>query len=145
MNSDQEYDSENIFAKILRGDMDACKVCEDEHSLVIMDAFPQASGHALVIPKAPGRNILDLEPAAAGHAIQMAQRVAQAMNTAFKPDGIVVQQFNEPAAGQTVFHFHIHVVPRYEGVSLRPHGGDMADRDELEKQAERLRAALDPS
>ena len=137
-----EYDDDNVFAKILRGEMPAHRVHEDEDTLVFMDIMPRADGHALVIPKAKGRNLFDLSPEAVAAVAKAAQRVAKAAMTAFEADGVVIQQFNEAPAGQEVFHYHVHVVPRREGVPLRPRDGTMADADILKAQAETLRAAL---
>ncbi len=136
------YDTDNIFAKILRGDIPCHKVHEDEDTIVIMDVMPQADGHALVIPKAPSRNLLDATPMALGAVIAVAQRVARASMQAFAADGISIHQFNEAAGGQSVFHLHMHVIPRHDGVALRPHTGQMEDQAVLAQNAEKLRAAL---
>ena len=136
------YDPNNIFAKILRGELPAAKVFEDEKNLVIMDVMPQAEGHTLVIPKAASRNILDISPDDLKQAILTVQRVARAVKKAFDAPGVLVMQFNEPAAGQTVFHTHFHVIPRFEGVPLKPHAGGMADAKLLAAHAERIKAAL---
>ena len=137
------YDDQNIFAKILRGELPAVKVHEDEKVLVIMDVMPQGEGHTLVIPKAPSRNILDIDPDALQHAILTVQRVARAVKKAYDAPGVFVMQFNEPASGQTVFHTHFHVLPRFEGVALKPHAGGMADPKMLAEHAEKIKAALD--
>lgn len=137
-----DYDPDNIFAKILRGDLPSHKVHEDEDTVVIMDAMPQADGHALVIPKAPTRNLLDAQPMTLGATIAVVQRIAKASMTAFEADGITVSQFNEAAGGQSVFHLHFHVIPRHDGRPLKPHAGGMADNDRLAAHADRLRAAL---
>lgn len=136
------YDTNNIFAKILRGEIPCHKVYEDEHTLAFMDVMPQADGHTLVIPKAASRNLLDAEPASLGQLMAAVQKVANAVRRAFSAEGILIQQFNEPAAGQTVFHLHFHVLPRHAGVSLRPHSGKMADHAVLAEHAGRIRAAL---
>ena len=136
------YDADNIFAKILRGEIPCHKVHEDEHTLAFMDVMPQADGHTLVIPKMPSRNLLDADPKALGALMASVQKVAAAAKQAFEADGVLVQQFNEPAAGQTVFHLHFHVLPRREGVALRPHSGKMADHAVLAGHAARIRAAL---
>ena len=138
----EPYDDDNVFAKILRGEMPAHKVHEDDETLVFMDIMPRADGHALVIPKAKGRNVLDLDPDAVAAVARTAQRVAKAAMTAFAADGVVLQQFNEAPAGQEVFHYHVHVVPRRDGVALRPRDGTMADGDLLKEHAGKLRAAL---
>lgn len=136
------YDEQNVFAKILRGELPAAKVFEDDGVLVIMDVMPQAEGHTVVIPKAASRNILDIGAADLTQTILVVQRVARAVKKAFDAPGVLVMQFNEPAAGQTVFHTHFHVVPRREGVALRPHAGGMADPKLLAAHAEKIRAAL---
>ena len=137
------YDTNNIFAKILRGEIPCHKVYEDEHTLAFMDVMPQADGHTLVIPKAGSRNLLDADPAALGPLMASVQKVANGVRKAFGAEGILIQQFNEPAAGQTVFHLHFHVLPRSAGVSLRPHTGKMADHALLAEHAARIRAALE--
>ena len=138
------YDPNNVFARILRGEMTSQKVCEDEATIVIMDVMPQSDGHALVIPKVAAENLFDLDEAAAAAVMRMGRRVALAMRRAFQPDGITLMQFNGAEAGQTVFHFHLHVVPRYAGRPLRQHGRGFADPALLAAQASQLRAALDP-
>lgn len=137
------YDPNNVFAKILRGELPSSKVFEDDHVLVIMDVMPQGPGHTLVIPKAQSRNILDIGTDDLTHAILAVQRVARAVKQAFAAPGVFVMQFNEPAAGQTVFHTHFHVVPRFEGVALTPHSGGMADPKLLAEHAAKIKAALD--
>ena len=131
------YDANNIFAKILRGEIPSARVFEDDHVLAFMDVFPQSRGHTLVIAKhSQARNLLDIEPEPLGFLILGVQRVARAVQSALKPDGIVVTQFNGAPAGQTVFHLHFHIIPRWEGVALRPHGqGGMADAAELQALA----------
>ena len=136
------YDADNIFAKILRGDIPAYKVYEDEDTLAFMDVMPQSDGHTLILPKAPARNILDVDPDVLAKVIKVTQKIAKAALSAFKADGAVVMQYNEATAGQTVFHLHFHVVPRYIGTPLRPHSGKMADGALLAGQAEKLKAAL---
>lgn len=137
------YDTNNIFAKILRGEIPCHKVYEDEHTLAFMDVMPQADGHTLVIPKMPSRNLLDADPKALAALMASVQKVANAAKQAFGAEGVLIQQFNEPAAGQTVFHLHIHILPRHEGVALRPHTGKMADHGMLAEHAARIRTALD--
>ncbi len=139
------YDNDNVFAKILRGEIPASKVYEDEHTLAFMDVMPQSPGHTLVIPKEPAQNLLELSAEGAKHLIQTTQKVARAVEAALKPDGIVINQFNHPAAGQTVFHVHMHVVPRWEGVPLGRHGGNMADPDELAERAAKISSAMEQS
>lgn len=136
------YDASNIFAKILRGEIPCHKVYEDDDALVFMDVMPQADGHALVVPKAPSRNLLDAEPATLSKLAPLVQTVARAAKAAFAADGITIKQFNEPAGGQTVFHLHIHVIPRHDGVALRKHSGSMENPEILRANAEKLRNAL---
>ena len=136
------YDDGNIFAKILRGEIPCAKVYEDDLVLAFMDVMPQAEGHTLVVPKAPARGLLDVAPDTLAALIVRVQKVAAAVKTAFAADGLTILQYNEPAGGQSVFHLHFHVVPRMEGVALKPHEGGMADAGVLKVQAERIRAAL---
>jgi histidine triad (HIT) family protein len=140
--SNAAYDDNNIFAKILRGEIPSHRVYEDEHTVAFMDDMPQAPGHVLVVPKAPSRNILDANPATISHAIIVVQKIANAVKDAFDADGVLVIQFNEPAAGQTVFHLHVHVIPRHEGISLKPHSGKMEDGDVLAANAEKIKGEL---
>ena len=141
MNS-ASYDSNNIFGKILRGEIPAHKVYEDDDTLAFMDVMPQAEGHVLVIPKAASRNLLDADPAVLGRLIGVVQKVAVAAKTAFEADGVTVMQFNEAPAGQSVFHLHFHILPRHEGIALKPHSGTMEDGGVLVANAEKLRRAL---
>ena len=136
------YDTNNIFAKILRGEIPSHRVYEDEHTVAFMDVMPQANGHTLVIPKAPSRNILDADPETLSRLLPVVQKVAVAAKEAFEADGVTVIQFNEPAAGQTVYHLHVHIIPRIEGVALKPHSGTMEDQGVLAANAEKLKAAL---
>ncbi|MCP8893491.1 HIT family protein [Shinella daejeonensis] len=136
------YDDSNIFAKILRGEIPSHRVYEDDHAIAFMDVMPQAAGHTLVVPKSPSRNLLDADPQALTQLIPVVQKVAVAAKEAFAADGITVIQFNEPAAGQTVYHLHFHVIPRIEGVALKPHSGTMEDPAVLAAHAEKLRRAL---
>lgn len=136
------YDQSNVFAKILRGEIPAFKVYEDDKALSFMDAMPQSDGHTLVIPKVEARNFFDITPAALADLIEATQHVARGVQQALRPDGMRIIQFNEPAGGQTVFHIHFHIVPCYEGVSLRGHGRDWADKGKLAEHAEKIRAAL---
>ena len=137
------YDRNNIFARILRGEIPAHKVFEDGHTLAFMDVMPQADGHVLVIPKAEAESLFDLAPDALAATILTTQRVARAVKKAFDAPGILIAQLNGPAAGQSVFHIHVHVVPRHEGFDLRLHARDMADPAVLAGHAARVRAALD--
>ena len=136
------YDPDNIFAKILNGDIPSHTIFEDDAVKVIMDVMPQADGHALVIPKAASRNLLDADAGGLGAVFQVVQKIAQAAKQAFEADGVTVQQFNEAAGGQSVFHLHVHVIPRHEGVPLRGHAGGMADQEVLAEHAARYRAVL---
>jgi histidine triad (HIT) family protein len=136
------YDTENIFAKILRGEIPCHKVYEDDDAIVFMDVMPQAPGHALVVPKAASRNMLDADPTTLAALAALVQKVARGAIAAFDADGVTILQFNEPAGGQTVFHLHIHVIPRQDGTPLRPHSGQMEDPEVLKANAEKLRAAI---
>lgn len=136
------YDDNNIFAKILRGDIPSTRVYETDDVVAFMDVMPQGTGHTLVVPRAPSRNLLDAEPEALAQAIKAVQKIANAVKKAFDADGVTVSQFNEPAAGQTVYHLHFHVIPRFEGVELKPHTGKMEDPAVLTANAEKIRAAL---
>lgn len=136
------YDPANIFSKILRGEIPCHAVYEDEHTLAFMDVMPMAEGHTLVIPKAPSRNILDADPTTFMWLMPTVQKIAKAAKKAFHADGVRVFQFNEPAAGQTVFHLHFHVVPMKSGHDLRPHSGKMEDGGTLAHNAEMIREAL---
>ena len=138
------YDDGNIFAKILRGEIPCVKVFEDEVVLAFMDLFPQSRGHALVLPKGVrARNFLDLPHEAVGPLMQRVQRVAIAAEKALKPDGLTIMQFNGAPAGQTVFHLHFHILPRYEGAALAGHGrAPQADMAELEAIAREISSAM---
>jgi len=136
------YDDTNIFAKILRGEIPCHKVYEDDATLAFMDIMPRSDGHTLVIPKAPARNLFDITPESLSSLILTTQRIAVAARTAMRADGLTLQQFSEPAGGQVVFHIHFHILPRFEGVALRPHTGEMAKPELLAEHAARIRAAL---
>jgi histidine triad (HIT) family protein len=136
------YDPNNIFAKILRGEFPCYKVFEDEHVLAFLDIMPRTPGHTLVIPKAPARNILDISPEDFAHVARGAHRIARAAIRAFDADGITVQQFSEAAGGQVVFHLHMHVMPRHDGVALLPPASRKEDAKVLEDNATKLIAAL---
>lgn len=136
------YDPNNIFAKILRGEMSAHKVYEDDATIAILDVMPQSDGHTLVIPKTPAENLFELDTAMAEAVMRTGQRLALAIRRGFHPDGITLMQFNGAEAGQTVFHFHLHLVPRYAGQPLRTHGRGFADPAVLAEHATRLRKAL---
>lgn len=137
-----DYDDTNIFARILRGEIPAHKVYEDEQVVAFMDVMPQGTGHTLVVPKAPSRNLLDADPAVLGVLMAITQKVAAAVKKAFAADGVTIMQFNEAASGQTVFHLHVHVIPRFEGVALRRHTGEMEKPEVLTENAEKIRQAL---
>ncbi len=136
------YDPDNIFARILKGEIPSTRIYEDDAVVAFLDVMPQANGHTLVLPKAPSRNLLDADPATFAPLMAAVQKVARAVKTAMNADGITIIQFNEPAAGQTVFHLHVHVIPRYEGVPLKPHTGDMEDMAVLTANAEKIKQAL---
>jgi histidine triad (HIT) family protein len=132
------YDPNNIFAKILRGEIPCYKVYEDETTLAFMDVMPQADGHVLVVPKAASRNLLDADPDSIAKSIVVAQKISIAAMKAFAADGIMLVQYNEAPAGQSVFHLHFHVIPRHEGVALKGHSGRMEDGDKLKAYAQRI-------
>ena len=136
------YDTNNIFAKILRGEFPCFKVYEDEHVLAFLDIMPRVPGHTLVIPKAPARNILDITPDDLAHVARASQKIAHAAMKAFKADGITLQQFSEAAGGQVVFHLHMHVMPRHDGIAMLPPASRKEDAKVLEENAAKLIAAL---
>ena len=136
------YDASNIFAKILRGELPCYKVYEDDKTLAFLDIMPRAPGHVLVLPKAPVRNILDIAPDDLAHVIKVAQKIAKVSVDVFGADGVTVQQFNESAGGQVVFHLHVHVIPRKSGVAMKPPASEKAAPDVLADQAKQLIAAL---
>ncbi len=136
--SGQAYDNNNIFGKILRGEIPCHRVYEDADTLAFMDVMPQSPGHLLVIPKTPSRNVLDADPAVLSKLMPIVQKLAKAAKDAFEADGITITQFNEASAGQTVFHLHFHIVPRYEGIILKPHSGQMEDNGVLAANAEKI-------
>lgn len=135
------YDEHNIFAKILRGEIPNHTVFEDENTLAFMDIMPLVDGHVLVLPKTAARNAFDCDPAVYGALFASAQKIGKAACRAFDADGLTVQQHNEAAGGQEVFHIHVHVLPRHSGVPLRPRG--MAEPSLLAGHATRIRAELD--
>lgn len=137
-----DYDSQNVFARILRGDLPCHKIYEDEANLGFMDIMPRGDGHCLVIPKAQVRNIMDAPDDVIVTLFPAVAKVARAASVAFNADGLTIQQFNEPAGGQVVFHLHVHIIPRFQGVKLRPHTGEMADQAVIAEQAEKVRTAL---
>jgi histidine triad (HIT) family protein len=136
------YDATNVFAKILRGELPAHKVYEDADTLGFMDIMPRCDGHVLVIPKTPARNVLDATPEQLTTCLVTVQKLSKAVMKAFDATGVTIQQFNEPAGGQVVFHLHYHVLPRHDGVSLKPHTGAMEKPDVLAANAEKIRNAL---
>lgn len=144
MSLDGTYDDTNIFAKIIRGEAPCAKIFEDEEALAFLDLFPQSRGHALVISKtSKARNLLDIEPEALQRLTPRVQKVAKGLRAALNPDGLVVTQFNGAPAGQTVFHLHFHIIPRYEGVAIAGHGGArMADATELAALAREIAGKL---
>jgi histidine triad (HIT) family protein len=136
------YDPNNIFAKILRGEFPCHKVYEDDHVLAFLDIMPRSPGHTLVIPKAAARNILDIKVEDYLHVARATHRIAAAAKQAFNADGLTIQQFNESAGGQVVFHLHVHVMPRYDGIALLPPASHREDVKVLEDNATKLIAAL---
>jgi histidine triad (HIT) family protein len=143
MSLDGTYDDGNIFAKILRGEAPAVKVFEDSHVLAFMDAFPQGKGHIMVIPKhSTARNFLEEAPETIGPLMLGVQRVARATRAALNPDGLMITTFNGAASGQTVYHLHVHIIPRWEGVPLGRHGHGMADMEELKSLAAQIAAKI---
>lgn len=139
MSLDAVYDAQNIFAKIIRGEAPCYKLYEDDDTLAFLDLFPQAHGHALVIPKRSAAcNLLDVDTEALCKVMTVAQRLTRAIVAELAPDGVQIAQFNGAPAGQTVFHIHVHIVPRYTGAGLAPHAAGQADPAELEKLRVRL-------
>ncbi len=136
------YDPQNVFARILRGELPCHKVFEDEDTLAIMDIMPRADGHVLVLPKRPARNLLDADDAMLAAVMKTVRRVSLAVMRAMQADGMTIQQFNEPAGGQVVYHLHVHVVPRWDGVAMRPHTGEMAKEADLVRHRDAIVAAL---
>src|ERR1700745_1075004 len=136
------YDPNNVFAKILRGELPSYKVYEDEGAFAFLDIMPRAPGHTLILPKAPARNILDADPDILAHVMKVAQKIAKAAMTAFAAEGVTVQQFNESAGGQVVFHLHVHVLPRHHGIALLPPASRKEDVKVLEDHAAKLIGAF---
>ena len=144
MSLDGAYEDDNIFARIIRGEIPAARIYEDDRVLAFMDAFPQAKGHCLVISKtSKARNLLDAEPQVLAELMAGVQKVARGLRAALRPDGILVSQFNGAAAGQTIFHLHVHIIPRFEGTPLGRHGSGMADPEELRALAARIAAQIE--
>jgi histidine triad (HIT) family protein len=136
------YDPNNIFAKILRGELPSYQVYEDDKALAFLDIMPRAPGHVLVLPKAPARNILDVAPDDLAHVVKVAQKIAKVSVDVFGADGVTLQQFSESAGGQVVFHLHVHVIPRREGIALKPPASFKEAPEVLKEQAAKLAAAL---
>ena len=136
------YDQNNIFAKILRGELPSYKVYEDDKALAFLDIMPRSPGHTLVLPKAPARNILDIGAEDLAHVFTVAQKVAKAAMTVFSADGITIQQFNEGAGGQVVFHLHVHIIPRKTGVAMKPPASEKEKPEILAEHAKKLAAAI---
>jgi histidine triad (HIT) family protein len=136
------YDPNNVFAKILRGEVPSYKVYEDGRAFAFLDIMPRSPGHTLVIPKAQARNILDIAPDDLAHVMKVAQKIAKTSMQVFEADGVTVQQFSEPAGGQVVFHLHVHVMPRKAGIALKPPASVKEDPAVLSDQAAKLAAAL---
>ena len=136
------YDKDNVFARIVRGEIPCHKVYEDADTIAFMDIMPQAEGHTLVVPKAAGEDIFSTPPESLAAAIRTAQRVAGAVKKVFDPPGVMIAQLNGAAAGQSVFHLHFHVIPRHAGKEFRIHAAESADPKRLAEQAARIRAAL---
>ena len=136
------YDPNNIFAKILRGELPSYKVYEDDKAFAFLDIMPRAPGHTLVLPKASARNILDVSPEDLAHVHTVAQRIAKGAMSVFSADGITIQQFNEGPGGQVVFHLHVHVIPRKAGQMMKPPASEKEKPEVLAEQANKLAAAL---
>jgi histidine triad (HIT) family protein len=139
------YDDGNIFARILRGEIPSHRVYEDDRVVAFMDVMPQGAGHTLVVPKAASRNILDADPATLGPLMAAVQKIARGVKAAFAADGITILQYNEAAGGQSVFHLHFHVIPRFDGEPLKRHSGEMEKPEILAANAEKIRTALTAS
>lgn len=142
MNLHDDYDPNNVFAKILRDEMPSIRVYEDDMTLAFMDVMPQVEGHVLVIPKSPASNLLTLEPDYAAAMIRTTQKVGEAVQKAMDAPGFMIAQLNGAAAGQTVFHIHMHIIPRKDGIDMAIHARDMADMAELEAVAAKIRTCL---
>ena len=136
------YDDQNVFAKIMRGELPCEKLYEDENTMVIIDIMPRSDGHCLVIPKTPARNILDIESDSLAAVAKTTQLMARTVLEAFDADGVTIQQLNEAAGGQEVFHLHFHVIPRYAGISMGPPASRMEDGAVLKANADKIRAVL---
>jgi len=137
------YDRNNVFAKVLRGELPSHKIYEDEHTFAFLDIMPRSDGHALVITKEEARDLFDVSPEALAKLMAVVQKLAPKIKDAMGADGVLITQFNGAAAGQTVFHLHVHIIPRKEGVELKPHAGEMADQTALAATAEKIRKRLE--
>jgi len=136
------YDENNVFAKVLRGEIPCHKIYEDEDTLAFLDIMPRAEGHALVITKEKARDLFDVRPEALAKLMAVVQKLAPQIKEAVGAEGVLIQQFNGAAAGQTVFHLHVHIIPRKAGEALKPHAGRMADQAQLAATTEKIRKAL---
>jgi histidine triad (HIT) family protein len=136
------YDPNNVFAKVLRGELPSHKIYEDEDTFALLDIMPRSDGHALVITKEEARDLFDVSPQALATLMAVVQKLAPVIQDAMGADGVLIAQFNGAAAGQTVFHLHVHIIPRKEGVELKPHAGKMADQAQLAATAEKIRKKL---
>ena len=136
------YDESNVFAKVLRGEIPCHRIYEDEDTLAFLDIMPRSEGHALVITKEKARDLSDISPQALAKLMAVVQKLAPKIKEAVGADGVLIQQFNGAAAGQTVFHLHIHIIPRKEGEPLKPHAGKIEDQTKLAATAEKIRAEL---
>ena len=136
------YDPNNVFAKVLRGELPSHKIYEDEDTFALLDIMPRSDGHALVITKEEARDLFDVSPEALAKLMAVVQKLAPVIQDAMGADGVLIAQFNGAAAGQTVFHLHVHIIPRKEGVELKPHAGKMADQAQLAATAEKIRKKL---
>lgn len=142
MDQNAVYESDNIFAKILRGELPCHKVFEDDVALAFLDIMPRAKGHTLVIPKTPARGLLDMPPALLGPFMERVQTVSRAVVKGMEAEGLTLHQFNETAGGQVVFHLHFHVLPRWQGIRLQPHTGELEQQDVLHAHKKKIRAAF---
>jgi histidine triad (HIT) family protein len=136
------YDENNVFAKVLRGEIPCHKIYEDEDTLAFLDIMPRTPGHALVITKEKARDLFDVSPQALAKLMAVVQKLAPRIKDAMGAEGVLIQQFNGAAAGQTVFHLHVHIIPRKEGETLKPHAGKMEDQAKLSAAAEKIRRKL---
>jgi histidine triad (HIT) family protein len=139
------YDQNNVFAKVLRGEIASHKLYEDDDTLVFLDIMPRTEGHTLVITKERARDLFDISPEALARLMAVVQKLAPQIKQAVGADGVLIQQFNGSAAGQTVFHLHVHIVPIKQGVPVKPHAGTMEDQDKLAATAEKIRKTLNRS